>query len=459
MNVKMKVKIPFFILLSIFLFSCSHTFHSNSNVTYLGDSNYFGVSKVQRYRLANGLKILVLEDHSAPTFAYQTWYNVGSRDERPGLTGLAHLFEHMMFKATKDHPDGEFSRILELAGAEGENAFTSHDYTGYVQNLPSGNFDLIASLESSRMTKLIVDDHVLDVEREVVKNERRFRNDNNPDGLLQEKLYETAFLKHSYHWPVIGYEPDLRATKEKQCNDFYRGHYAPNNATIVIVGDVNAAKVIRILDKYYGSIPSTSLLTNIPSLEPPQKHERIAHVPIKSPIEKLLVGYHVPNIRHEDGPALQVLQNLLSGGKSSTLHHKLVDGGIATEVEAEFFENKDPGLFVIGADMQKGRTAKQALYTIDSVLRQLRAGHIANDEIERAIAYYRLSLFGEQVSNASKARFLGFYETVAGDYKFGIELVESLKAIDKTKLAKVIDRYLSKQNRTVIFGTVAKAQP
>lgn len=251
-------------VLALFLSACSTAKPAKMNEsTWLSSANTSNSSKVYKYELENGLKLIVLEDHSAPTFAYHTWFSVGSMDEDPKYTGLAHLFEHMMFKATKNHPDGDFDHILESAGAEGENAFTNRDYTGYVQSLPRhgkrDNLELIAELESDRMVNLIVDEEVLNKEREVVQNERRFRNENSPEGKMYERVYELAFKKHSYHWPVIGYEEHLQRTKAKECYEFYKRYYAPNNATIVIVGDVKHTDALNIVSKYYGAIPSSKI--------------------------------------------------------------------------------------------------------------------------------------------------------------------------------------------------------
>lgn len=441
----------------VFLNACSHSQRDPEyTVTYLGDSNYFGVSKVERFQFTNGLKLLVLEDHSSPTFTYQTWFNVGSRDEQVGRTGLAHLFEHMMFKATKKLASGEFDKTLESAGAEGLNAFTSHDYTGYVQSLPAGNLELITSLEADRMVNLVVDSQALNFEREVVQNERRYRNENNPDGKLFEKLFETAFLKHSYHWPIIGYEKDLNAVTAHECLEFYKTHYSPNNATIVVVGDVSAKQVAQIVKKYYGKIKPSLLNKKIIEDEPKQTIERTLAEEIKTPIEKLLIGYRIPSVEHLDMPALFVLASILGQGKSSVLKHKLVDGSVATSVYVEPYESKDSSLLLFGVDMQKGRTARQALKLIDRELSLIQKGLITEEQVGRSIAQFRLELFSEQASHAAKARFIGKYETIAGDFRKGVDLVESINSIDKTKVVEVAKHYLRKTNRSLVFGVSKK---
>jgi zinc protease len=436
---------------------CSHS-RTSPSVVDEGLSDFFGNSKVHRYRLANGLKILVLEDHTAPTVAYQTWYKVGSRDEQKGLTGLAHLFEHMMFKATKNLKEGEYMRLLEGAGAEGLNASTSNDYTDYVQALPKDKLEMIANLESDRMVNLLVDNAALTSEREVVQNERRMRTENNPDGLLFQRLEEVAYKMHSYQWPVIGYEADLVRASQKDCESFYKRFYAPNNATIAVVGDVDAANVVNLIDKKYGKLPSSKIDRRTPPVEPEQEQERSDTLTLKSPVEKLLVGYHTVNVQSIDMPALEVLRILLGEGRSSRLYKALVDGEIATNVEVENPDHIDPSMFRIFANMQKGKTAQQALAVIDHEIKKIASGKVTQEELDRAIAMGRFQLLDGLGSNMAKAQFLGYYETVAGRFERGVDIAKGMRAVNKKALVEVARRYLRKTNRSVIFGKTAEAK-
>lgn len=421
-------------------------------------SDYFGTTQVHRYKLANGLKVLILEDHSAPTFSYHTWFDVGSRDEQPGLTGLAHLFEHMMFKETKNRKDGEFDKMLESAGAEGENAFTSRDYTGYVQSLPSDKLELIANLESERMVNLLVNDDALAKEREVVQNERRFRYENSPNGLLYERVYEVSYGKHAYHWPVIGYEKDLNNASRKDCEAFYKRFYAPNNATIVVAGNVTPSKVIDVVVKYYAHLPTSPIERPMLNPEPPQKTERTDTIQIKSPVEKLVVGYHIPDVNHADFSAIEVARGILADGKGSRLYRTLVDGGIATSVDLESAEHKDPGLLLVFINLQKGKTAQQALKIVDREVRDMASGHITSEEIERAVSMHRYAVFDGLASNYSKAQFLGFYETVAGRFERGVQIMNELPSIKGDSIAKAVRAYFNKDNRSVVIGVPAKGK-
>lgn len=435
-------------LLALFSFGCATT----PRATPIGSSKFVGESKVHRYRLSNGLKVLILEDHSSPTFAYHTWFDVGSKDEQKGLTGLAHLFEHMMFKETKNLKDGQFDRQLEAAGAEGENAFTSRDYTGYIQSLPSDKLDLIARLEADRMHNLLVDEKALDTEREVVQNERRFRKENSPDGQLYERLFQLAYTKHSYQWPVIGYEADLIAAKKGDAEAFYKRFYAPNNANIIIVGDVDPDKTMTTITKYYGHLPTSKIDRHEPNKEPEQRGERTDTKALKIQVPKLMMAFHIVDLNHPDFPVLEVLRDVLTTGKGSRLQKKLIDGGIATEVDIENTENRYPGLFVFFVNMQKGKTAEQAQAVIEQEINSIINGRVSASEISSAIAMHRFQTYDGLASNYRKAYFLGLYETVATRFERGIEILDALKSVSSKDLARVARTYLKKDNRTVVIG-------
>jgi zinc protease len=229
--------------------------------------------------------------------------------------------------------DGEFDRILEAAGAEGQNAFTSRDYTAYIQELPKDKLELMARLESDRMVNLLVNDKAFKTETEVVQNERRFRNENSPDGTMFQELFELAFTKHPYHWPVIGYQTDLDRMSGKDAVEFYKSFYSPNHATIVVVGDVTPAEVMKVVEKHYGNLPAQQAPVRTLEEEPAQTSARHKILKLNMKTEKIIMGYHIPSIQSQDMPAIELLQALLGGGKSSRLHKALVDKGIATAVE------------------------------------------------------------------------------------------------------------------------------
>jgi zinc protease len=455
-NILNKVLVILFLILTISTLSGCQTESKQKNNSKVQETLWFNGQKAFRAELDNGLKLIVLEDHSAPVFTYHTWYSVGSKDEVPNFTGLAHLFEHMMFKATKNYEEGYFDKVLESAGAEGENAFTSRDYTAYVQSLPrfgkQDNLELIAKLEADRMVNLIVNEDSFHKEREVVQNERRFRNENSPDGKLYEKIYEISFTKHPYHWPVIGYEQDLNRMTAQDCLDFYKKFYAPNNATIVIIGDVTFDEAYKTIKKYYSAIPASPIKRNISIKEPPQKNQKIETLKLKVQVEKLVAGYHVPEGTHPDFAKLEALRAILGSGKSSRLYKKLVDSGLATDVVVENSEDKDPGLFLFWITMQKGKSANLALQILKQELKKLSQTPPSKEELQRAISQIRFSVFDDLVSNDAKARFIGFYEVVTGNYENGIKLLDDVKKVTPKDVQEVTKKYFKPNLINAVIG-------
>ncbi len=413
---------------------------------------FIGSFQVHRFSFPNGLKLLVVEDHTSPTFAYNTWFRVGSRDEEVGRTGLAHLFEHMMFKETKNLKDGEFDHILEAAGAEGENAFTNRDYTAYVQELPKERLELITKLEADRMQNLVVDEKNFKTEREVVQNERRFRTENNPDGKMFAELFDIAFIKHPYHWPVIGYQEDLNRMTAEDAYRFYKKLYDPSRATVIVCGDVEPKEVYKIVEKFYSKIPTQSppLATFTP--DPAQVSSRHRVVKLNIQVEKLLLGYHIPEITHPDIPALQVVQILLGGGKSSRLYRSLVETGIATSAEAEAMDDKDPTLMLISVNLQKGKKAAHAESIVLKELQNLSKELISDNELQRIKNKISFGFYEGLNSNSQRARFLGQQETLAGDYEIGMKIFDKSLKISALDVREAIKKYFTQNNRSVITG-------
>jgi zinc protease len=413
---------------------------------------FVGSFKVNRYVLDNGLRLLVLEDHSSPTFAYETWFKVGSHDELAGHTGLAHLFEHLMFKGTTHHPEGEFDKLLEAAGAEGENAFTSRDYTAYVQELPKDKLALIASLESDRMVNLVVNEKSFRTELEVVQNERRFRNENSPDGIMYQDIFGLAFTKHPYHWPVIGYQKDLEAMSAQDAENFYRSYYSPNHATIIIVGDVDPTNVVETIEKYYGSIPGQAAPSHTVETDDPQTAAKHETLKLNIQVDKLLMGYRVPDILNTDVPALEVVQTILTGGKSSRLSRALVDTGIADSVDAYDIDDKDPSLFIFQVNLQKGKRPSIAEAAVLREIGKLAKQLVPDAEIERAKNRLQFNFFEGLGSNGEKARFMGHFEAVANDFRAGLQMQAKTQTVTAADIQAVVKRYLDPKNRSVITG-------
>ncbi len=417
---------------------------------------FAGNFKVRRTVLENGLKVLILSDRSSPTFAYQTWFNVGSRNEIPGKTGLAHLFEHMMFKGTSTHPPGEFDALLEQAGAEGENAFTSNDHTVYIQELPKDGFDLISSLESDRMVNLVVNDQSFKTEREVVQNERRFRKENSAEGTIYQTLLETAFTEHPYHWPVIGYEQDLNVMDARDAREFYERYYSPDRATLVLVGDVDPDHALRKIEKTYGAIPAKNIADAPIRPEPEQVAQRRQKLELNIEVEKIWMAFKVPSANSPDSPALEALQGILSEGKNGRLNRALVDAGIAASVSSGSFSMKDPGLFLIEADLQKGKSALLAETVILRELERLKNNPVNGDELKRSKNVMRFR-FLERLSTASgKAHFIGQSESAFGSLEAGIELQNRIYDLSPEQVRDAAKRYFNTPQMTVVIAVPKK---
>lgn len=362
-----------------------------------------------------------------------------------------------MFKGTKSVPDGAFDRLLEEAGVEGENAYTTHDHTTYIQELPKERLELIVRLEADRMRNLVVDDQSFSTEREVVQNERRFRNENNPDGLMQQELNSLAYEKHSYRWPVIGYEEDLARMSAADARSFYDSHYSPANAVIVVAGDVHSSQVLSLVRKYYGTYPShaggkAQVALSKPTQEPEQLSARRKTLRLNIQVEKLLMAYPIPAMDHEDLPALDVLQTILSGGRSSRLQKALVEAGVATEAYAYSSSSKDPSLFFLAASLQKGSRANAAERIILRELDRLSKELVTAQEIERARNILNFEFFEGLDTNSERARFIGHYESQAGGAEQGRAYFERLQKVVPEEIRAVVRKYFPESRRNTVVG-------
>ena len=422
-----------------------------AQIRHLGTTAFGPALSVERFRFGNGLELLLCEDHSAPVVAYHTWYRVGSRHERPGKTGLAHLFEHLMFNETERLGPGEFDRKLEEAGAE-SNAATWLDWTQYNIAVPKQQLPLVVTLEAERMSRLLLKDPQVTSEKEVVANERRYRVEDDVEGAVSETLWSTAFQSHAYQWPTIGWMADIEAFTTEDCQDFYRTYYAPNNASIVVVGDVTEAALLAKVQKAYGHLaPSTLPLEDVRP-EPPQTEERRRELSKPTATEKLAVGYHSPAIGDFDHPALSLLSEVLFGGRASRMHQALVRKlEIASEVRVFVGPFRDPGLTEIYASARGTHTAETLLAEIDREIARVCEEAIPEAEIERARARTELSLVAGLESADGKASTSGFYDTILGRPGAAFERLDELARVTASDLRRVARRYLVPERRTVIL--------
>jgi zinc protease len=422
----------------------------SAHVRYLG-TYPFGERAIARYVLQNGLKLLVLRDPSAPVISYHTWFGVGSRHEQPGKTGLAHLFEHLMFNETKNLPAGEFDRTLEAAGGE-VNAATWVDWTFYYENVPSSELELVIRLEAERMQNLVLREPQVQSEKEVVANERRYRVEDDVEGAVNELLYKTAFTVHPYRWPTIGWMEDIEAFTTEDCEGFYSTYYAPNNASIAVVGDFDEARLLASVQQHYGAIASAVLPQHSFEHEPEQTTERTLEIEKPTPTEKISLGYKSPALGEQDYAALTVLNEVLFGGKSSRLYRALIsEGELAGEARGSLAPSRDPGLYEIWVSLRAGRRAEEALAVVEQELASVMRDGVAESELEKAKNRLELGFLHGMETASGKAEQIGFYETVLGDAGRIFSQLEAYRRVTSDAARAVAQKLLMRDRRTTIF--------
>ncbi|MGR3293019.1 MAG: M16 family metallopeptidase [Candidatus Scalindua sp.] len=406
---------------------------------------------LKEHRLKNGLRLIMNEDHSSPIISFQVWYNVGSINERPGITGISHLFEHMMFKGSKNVEPEEHGRIIQQNGGT-DNAFTTKDMTAYFENLPSSQLELAVRLEADRMAYLRLTADTLASERQVVKEERRMRVDNSLFGKLSETLYSTAFTGHPYRWPVIGWMSDIDMISLEDCKTFYRSHYAPNNATIILLGDIDFQEAISIVEKYFGNIPSAELTDEVIPVEEIQKQEREKDLFVDASFPWLAVAYHIPTAAHDDIPALELIGNILTSGRSSRLYRKVIyEDQSALSVFTSVDNNKDPGLFVITVNsIKQGHTPEEVASVANESLELLKTEMVTERELEKAINQMETNLIFGLQTNFVRGMRIGFSLARTGDSLGFIKKLESYRRVTAEDIQKVAMKYFTPENRTII---------
>lgn len=411
--------------------------------------------EVRRYRLHNGLGLIVLADGAVPILSYQTWYAVGSRHEAPGMTGMAHLFEHLMFSQTGSRPAGEFDRLIERTGGD-SNAATWTDWTYYRDSVPARDLPLVVELEADRMANLVLEPAVLEAEREVVANERMQRVDDEIDGFADEELARLAFTVHPYGWPTIGWMEDIRSMGLDAVRRFYRTYYAPNNATLVVVGDVDPARVLDLVEERYGGLPAASLPAEKRVIEPPQGDERRRVFAKPTPAPRVLQGYRAVSQSHPDWPALAFVASLLSSGPSSRLYRRLVvEREMALTADCDIGPQHDPGLFRISVQVTRDHSPEEVEKEIDKVLGELAARPVAEEELDKVRSAVETDYWGDLESVDGRAEALGHYQTTMGDFRLLFAMADRLSRVTAEDIDRVLKTYLVPSQRNTIIITPA----
>lgn len=416
------------------------------------------IASVHEKTLDNGLKVIVKEDHRAPVATAQVWYRVGSASEYSGITGVSHALEHMMFKGTPKYPLGEFSQILANVGAR-DNAFTGRDYTAYYQLLDVAKLSTSFALESDRMAHLTLDEQEFVKEIEVVKEERRLRTEDNPNALTYEQLNASAYNSSPYQNPVIGWMDDLNAMRVSDLRAWYQKWYAPNNATLVVVGDVNPAQVFSLAEKYYGDIPARQMPALKSRLEPGQAGERRVRVKAVAKLPYMIIGYKVPSLKtaedDNEAYALHVLAGILDAGRSSRLSRHLVrEQEVAASAGAgyDLYAARN-NLFLFDGTPNTGNTLEQLEAAINNEVEKLKADLVSQAELKRVKSQVIASEVYQQDSVQRQAYLIGSLEAAGLGWQTMRDYADNVKTIMPEDIRRAAKKYFINERKTVALLT------
>ncbi len=411
-------------------------------------------SGVYSFMLDNGMKILVKPDHRSPVVVSQVWYKVGGSYEYDGITGVSHALEHMMFKGTHNHGAGEFSEIIAANGGS-ENAFTGKDYTAYFQRIASDRLELCLEMEADRMRNLIIDEAEFKKEIEVIKEERRMRTDDNPTALTYERFNAVAFLNSSYHQPIIGWMEDLDTMTVDNLRDWYRTWYAPNNATLVVLGDAQPEQVYQWAKQYFGPLKPSVIPDTKPRIEVTQRGERRIKVKAPAKVPYLMMGYKVPVLKTVTEAwevyALEVLAGVLDGGNSSRLSNNLIRGqAIAVQAGAGYdLYNRQVTLFMLDAAPAEKTSMSQLEQALVAEIDRIKQQPPSQAELDRVKAQVMASAVYEQDSTFYQAMQLGILETIGLGWETKQDYLKNIQAVTAEQVQSVAKKYLVDERLTV----------
>ncbi|MFE3849056.1 M16 family metallopeptidase [Flavobacterium sp. LB3P45] len=404
---------------------------------------------VKTFTLKNGMKFLVVEDFSIPNANMYLFYKVGSRNEYQGITGLSHFFEHMMFNGAKKYGPKLFDRTMEFNGGA-NNAYTTENVTVYTDWFPASASEIIFDIEADRISSLSIDPKMVESERGVVLSERRTGLENSPWRLLSQSVQATAFQEHPYHWPVIGYEDDMKNWTQQDLERYFKTYYAPNNCVVVVSGAIKLDQVKRLAEKYLEPIPAQPTPPVVHIVEPAQTGERRITVKKEVATPYLMIAYHTPESKNEDYYALNILSSVLSSGKSSRLYTALVDKQqLATQVSSDFGDSFDPNLFNFYAVANKNINETDLENAIYAEIEKIKTNGISETELQK-IKNQKLMEFYSQVETIDgKSNNIGTYEVFFGDYRKMFNAPANYNKITVADVQNVAKKYFIKSNRTV----------
>ncbi len=404
---------------------------------------------VKTFTLNNGMKFLVVEDFSIPNANMYFFYKVGSRNEYQGITGLSHFFEHMMFNGAKKYGPKEFDRTMEFNGGS-NNAYTTENVTVYTDWFPAASTEIIFDLEGDRISSLSIDPKIVESERGVVLSERRTGLENSPWRLLSQSMQATAFQEHPYHWPVIGYEDDMKNWTQQDLERYFKTYYAPNNCVVVVSGAIKLDKVKELAKKYLEPIPAQPEPPKVHIVEPPQAGERRIIVQKEVATPYFVIGYKTPESKNEDYYALNILSSILSSGNSSRLYSALVDQKqLATQVFTDFGDTFDPNLFNVYAVANKEVKESDVEDGIYTEIEKIKKEGISEKELQKIKNQKLMEFYGQVETINGKSNNIGTYEVFFGDYRKMFDAPANYNKITVADVQRVANKYLIKSNRTV----------
>ncbi|UAA38457.1 insulinase family protein [Paraneptunicella aestuarii] len=408
------------------------------------------VDDVHTFTLKNDMKFLVMEDDSIPNATLYIFWKVGSRNEAPGTTGIAHFFEHMMFNGAKKYGPKMFDKVMEAHGGS-NNAYTSENVTAYMEWFPADGLDKMFELEADRIASLSLDPNIVESERGVVTSERLTGLENSNYRTIWEEVKSAAFRAHPYSWPIIGHASDIENWTMQDLKEFHRIYYAPNNAVAIVVGNVKADNVKQLAKKHFESIPKQEEPKSVHTVEPEQKGERRVYVhkpSVTSP--NIMMGYHIPANQHKDFYPLVLLSDILTEGNSSRLVSKLVhENELAMDVGTDVPDSIDPNLFYLYAIASQGVSAAELETAVLKEIARVAKHGVTEEELQRAKNQREVAFYRDIATISDRANLLGNYEIYHGSYRKMFSAPNDFAKVTAADIQRVAATYLTKKNRTV----------
>ncbi len=409
-------------------------------------------------KLSNGLTVIMIEDSTVPVITYQTYVRAGSVDERPGKTGIAHLFEHLMFKGTENYGPKEFFKKLEIRGAQ-VNAYTTRDYTAYYETFIPPLLDTVIELESDRLANLKIDQKLLDTERQVVFEERRLRTENSPAGKMNEALWNLAYRRHPYRHPVIGYPLDLARLSAEDLNRFFKKHYAASNVTLVIVGDFKADEAYSKIRKAYAHLPDRGTFKRKIRKESIQKSEKRLQLYDHVASDKIMIAYQISSAFDTDSYSLDVLANILFEGTSSRAHMELVESKeIFLALGGSAFTPTYPGLFMIRGTLGTGQNLPEAEDLLFNIFEEVKEKGVTQEEVSTAVKQLTVELMDSVRTPYGLGQVIGTAQMVLGDARRFADDLSKYLEVTPESVKKVAIKYFEPNRRAVVVMSPKKTK-